>query len=213
VDKGLCPADSGHDGPVCCKNILAKIITPEYNIAHVRSGQTLASGRRVAFLALRSWAFGADSLATLSRLWAHKEAIRMSKSSSSSDLQETAGFFGGLIRQARLAWRLLRDGRVPSWVKVIPVIGLVYLVSPIDLLPDWVLPGLGQMDDIALILLALKMFVDLSPPGVVGEHMHDLSGAGRTERAANTHDGPTIDATYSLLDEVPPNPDGRTENR
>ena len=137
----------------------------------------------------------------------------MSKSPSSSDLQETAGFFGGLIRQARLAWRLLRDGRVPGWVKVIPVIGLVYLVSPIDLLPDWVLPGLGQMDDIALILLALKMFVDLSPPGVVGEHLHDLSGAGRTERAANRHDGPTIDATYSLLDEVPPNPDGRAEDR
>jgi uncharacterized membrane protein YkvA (DUF1232 family) len=137
----------------------------------------------------------------------------MNKSSSSSDLQETAGFFGGLIRQARLAWRLLRDGRVPGWVKVIPVIGLVYLVSPIDLLPDWVLPGLGQMDDIALILLALKMFVDLSPPGVVGEHMHDLSGAGRAERAANTQDGPAIDATYTLLDEVPPNPDGRTENR
>lgn len=69
-----------------------------------------------------------------------------------------------------MAWRLLRDGRVPGWVKVIPAIGLVYLLSPIDLIPDFVLPGLGQMDDIAVVLLALKMFVDLSPPGVVSEH-------------------------------------------
>jgi uncharacterized membrane protein YkvA (DUF1232 family) len=137
----------------------------------------------------------------------------MSKSSSSSDLQETAGFFGGMLRQARLAWRLLRDGRVPGWVKVIPAIGLIYLLSPIDLIPDWVLPGLGQMDDIALILLALKMFVDLSPPGIVSEHINDLSGARKARRAADTHDGPTIDATYSLLDEVPPRAKRETENR
>ena len=136
----------------------------------------------------------------------------MSKSSSSSDLQETAGFFEGLIRQARLAWRLLRDNRVPGWVKVIPAIGLFYLLSPIDLIPDWVLPGLGQMDDIALILLALKMFVDLSPPGIVGEHVDNLSGAGKARRAADPHDGPTIDATYSLLEEVPPRSERETKN-
>jgi uncharacterized membrane protein YkvA (DUF1232 family) len=138
----------------------------------------------------------------------------MSKSSSSSDLQDTAGFLGGLVRQARLAWRLLRDGRVPGWVKVIPAIGLVYLLSPIDLIPDWVLPGLGQMDDIALVLLALKMFVDLSPPGIVSEHIDNLSGAGkRTRRTDDAPDGPTIDATYSLLDEVPSRSERETKNR
>ena len=138
----------------------------------------------------------------------------MSKSSSSSDLQETAGFLGGLVRQARLAWRLLRDGRVPGWVKMIPAIGLVYLLSPIDLIPDWVLPGLGQMDDIALVLLALKMFVDLSPPGIVSEHIDNLSGARRRTHAADdAPSGPTIEATYSLLDEVPPRSERETENR
>lgn len=138
----------------------------------------------------------------------------MSKSSSSSDLQDTAGFLGGLVRQARLAWRLLRDGRVPGWVKVIPAIGLVYLLSPIDLIPDWVLPGLGQMDDIALVLLALKMFVDLSPPGIVSEHIDNLSGVRKRTRPTNeAPDGPTIDATYSLLDEVPSRSERETKNR
>ena len=138
----------------------------------------------------------------------------MSKSSSSSDLEDTAGFLGGLVRQARLAWRLLRDGRVPGWVKVIPAIGLVYLLSPIDLIPDWVLPGLGQMDDIALVLLALKMFVDLSPPGIVSEHIDNLSGAGKRTRPTDAApDGPTIDATYSLLDEVPSRSERETKNR
>ena len=127
----------------------------------------------------------------------------MSKSSPSSDLQETAGLFGGLIRQARLAWRLLNDGRVPGWVKLIPVAGLIYLISPIDLIPDLMLPGLGEVDDIVLLLLALKMFVDLSPPGIVREHLEDLFGVtkgARPDRGPSS--GPTIDASYRILDEV-----------
>jgi len=100
----------------------------------------------------------------------------MGSSSTSSNLTETAGFFGGLIKQARLAWRLWNDGRTPAWLKLIPVAALIYFLSPIDLIPDLMLPGLGELDDIAVILLALKFFLDLSPPGIVKEHWDDLFG-------------------------------------
>ena len=70
----------------------------------------------------------------------------MGKSSPSSDLRETAGLVDGMIRQSRLVWRLWRDARVPGWTKLIPLAGLVYLLSPIDLIPDLMLPGLGQLD-------------------------------------------------------------------
>ncbi len=124
----------------------------------------------------------------------------MGKTSSSSDLQESAGFLGGLIKQARLAWRLFNDGRVPGWVKLIPVAGLLYLLSPIDLIPDWALPGLGEVDDIVLLVLALKMFVDLSPPGIVREHLHDLLGIQNDARPTDDPSaGSTIDATYRVL--------------
>jgi uncharacterized membrane protein YkvA (DUF1232 family) len=116
-------------------------------------------------------------------------------------MQETAGFAGGLLKQARLGWRLLKDGRVPGWVKMIPFAALIYFFSPIDLVPDWLLPGLGEIDDIVVILLALKVFVDLSPPGVVREHLADLMGRRGTaygEDAPAT--GPTIDAPYRILD-------------
>ncbi len=49
----------------------------------------------------------------------------MSRFTPSSELNETAGFLGGLVKQSRLAWRLLRDGRVPGWVKMIPFAGLL----------------------------------------------------------------------------------------
>ena len=125
----------------------------------------------------------------------------MSKSSG-SHLQDTAGFLGGLVRQVRLGWRLLQDSRVPTWVKAIPFAAFLYLLSPIDFVPDWVIPGLGEVDDVVMILLALKVFVDLSPPGIVREHLDDLIGRrNRTPTADEAVAGPTIDASYRVLDE------------
>ena len=122
----------------------------------------------------------------------------MTKSAPSSELQERAGLVGGLVKQARLVWRLLKDSRVPGLVKLIPVAGLIYLLSPIDLVPDY-LPVLGEVDDVMIILLALKAFVDLSPPGVVREHLEDLLGRHGQTQAAGEAD-PYIDASYRVLD-------------
>jgi len=120
----------------------------------------------------------------------------MSKSPS-SDLRETAGFLGGIFKQIRLAWRLYKDGRVSGWVKLIPMAGLLYLLSPIDLLPDLMLPGLGEVDDIVMLLLALKMFVDLSPQGIVREHIQDLFGSKEAPRNKQ----PYIDVPYRVIDD------------
>jgi uncharacterized membrane protein YkvA (DUF1232 family) len=126
----------------------------------------------------------------------------MDQNQPPSDLKDKAGLLGGLFKQVRLGWRLFRDSRVPGWVKAIPWIGLLYLLSPIDLIPDFAFPGLGEVDDIVVLLVALKAFVDLSPPGVVREHLEDLFGVSRDSvSTAETGTGPTIDATYRILDE------------
>jgi uncharacterized membrane protein YkvA (DUF1232 family) len=78
-----------------------------------------------------------------------------------------------LIRQLRLAWRLLKDRRVPWALKLIPPAALIYILSPIDILPDLGL-GLGQLDDIAIVLLSLKLFIELAPVEVVREHLRAL---------------------------------------
>ena len=126
----------------------------------------------------------------------------MSRSPSSQDLRQSAGFLGGLIKQARLALRLFKDKRVPGWVKLVPIAGVFYLLSPVDLLPDLVLPGLGEIDDLAMLLLAAKVFVDLSPPGVVREHLADLFGVPRDESGGGA-EGPAgyIDAPYHVVDD------------
>lgn len=79
------------------------------------------------------------------------------------------------LRQARLAWELFWDPRVPWPPKLIPPVTILYLLSPIDVIPDLTL-GLGQLDDIAVLLLGFKLFIELCPPGLVREHLQALGG-------------------------------------
>jgi uncharacterized membrane protein YkvA (DUF1232 family) len=50
---------------------------------------------------------------------------------------------------------------------------LGYVLVPVDLVPDVAL-GLGQLDDVAVVLLGLKLFIELSPPDVVRDHLRAL---------------------------------------
>jgi uncharacterized membrane protein YkvA (DUF1232 family) len=75
----------------------------------------------------------------------------------------------------RLYWRLFRDPRVPLWPKALLVAGLLYVASPIDVVPDWLLV-LGQLDDLAVFLLAVRAFARGCPPDVVREHVDALAG-------------------------------------
>lgn len=80
------------------------------------------------------------------------------------------GVLAALPGAARLYVRLMGDPRVGLWPKWIVVAALVYLISPLDLVPDLLVPLLGQLDDIAVLWLAFRALVRLSPPEVVAEH-------------------------------------------
>lgn len=80
---------------------------------------------------------------------------------------------------ARLYWRLFRDRRVSILPKALLVLTVVYVVSPFDVVPDFV-PGIGEIDDVVVVLSALWLFVRLCPPHVVRETVHDIATrAGR----------------------------------
>ena len=89
--------------------------------------------------------------------------------------QREPGFFGQLIEQVRLSWALLLDSRVPWVLKLIPLGAVAYVISPIDLIPDFLL-GLGQLDDLGIILAALRVFNSMAPADIVAEHTHRLRG-------------------------------------
>ncbi len=74
----------------------------------------------------------------------------------------------------KLFSRLTKDARVPLTPKLILVGILAYVVLPADLVPD-VLMGVGQLDDLAVILGGLRLFLRLCPPQVVQEHLRAIS--------------------------------------
>jgi uncharacterized membrane protein YkvA (DUF1232 family) len=107
------------------------------------------------------------------------------------------GFFAELLQQLRLVWYLLKDKDVPIYLKLIPVASLVYLIVPIDIIPD-MLPGLGQLDDLGVIVLGLKMFIDMSPKDLVDYYLAELKGlngkAPETDAYKKAHEPIVIDA-------------------
>lgn len=50
---------------------------------------------------------------------------------------------------------LAKDPRVPRAAKLQAALAAAYLVSPLDLVPDFV-PGLGQVDDLVVAILAVR---------------------------------------------------------
>ena len=79
---------------------------------------------------------------------------------------------------ARLYWRLFRDGRVSILPKALLVLTLVYVVSPLDVIPDFI-PVIGEMDDVVVALSGLWLFIRLCPPEVVRETVHDIAARAR----------------------------------
>jgi len=80
-------------------------------------------------------------------------------------------------KRPALFWRLLRDPRVPLPAKlVLPAVGL-YLVMPLDPIPDFI-PVIGYLDDLLVVLLGLWLFLQLSPRDVFDEHVERLRNEG-----------------------------------
>ena len=65
-----------------------------------------------------------------------------------------------------LLQRLLRDRRVPRRSRIVLGLLLAYLLSPLDLVPDFV-PVAGHLDDALVLALALRYLVAAAGPDVV----------------------------------------------
>ncbi len=68
----------------------------------------------------------------------------------------------------RRLWVALRHPEAPVWLKLGSAGLVLYLVSPIDLLPD-VIPVLGMVDDLVLIPLAMRWMLNRLPAHLRGE--------------------------------------------
>jgi uncharacterized membrane protein YkvA (DUF1232 family) len=76
-------------------------------------------------------------------------------------------FFASAWLRFRLMLRLLQDNRINTWLKIIPLFSLVYLVLPLDI------PG--PIDDALVFWFGMELFIELCPQDVVKELMLGLT--------------------------------------
>ena len=81
-------------------------------------------------------------------------------------------------RHGKLAYCLLRDDRVPAAPKAVLLAALGLIVSPIDF-PAWI-PVLGELDMLALGVLAVQTFIEACPEDVRREHEAALAANAST---------------------------------
>lgn len=75
-------------------------------------------------------------------------------------------------KHGKLAYCLLRDERVPRAPKALLLAALAVIVSPLDL-PAWV-PLVGELDVLALAILAVQTFIEACPEDIRREHQAAL---------------------------------------
>lgn len=84
---------------------------------------------------------------------------------------------GGLMREAirllpdvlRLVYRLAADRSLPKGVRVRLGLLLMYLASPIDIVPDFI-PGIGYADDAIIVVAVLRSVVRRGGMDVLRRH-------------------------------------------
>jgi uncharacterized membrane protein YkvA (DUF1232 family) len=97
--------------------------------------------------------------------------------------RDLASFFPACVTLAR---RLRRDPRVPRSAKIAVAIAVVWVLSPVDLVPEF-LPVIGPLDDVLVVVLALRYAGRRVPRQVIEEAwpaecrlLERLLGAERT---------------------------------
>lgn len=77
-------------------------------------------------------------------------------------------------RFVRVFYRLMKDSRVSWLAKMVPLLGMMMLITPPALELDLV-PILGELDWLLVGYLTLKLFLWMCPPDVVREHVAQVA--------------------------------------
>lgn len=134
-----------------------------------------------------------------------------------------------LPNYGKLAYCLLRDDRVPARNKAIFGAALAIGLNPFINLPE-AIPLVGELDSLAITLLALRIFIASCPPELVDEHRqllveerssfdNDLrTGEGaavslmrRLRRTPEPHQVDVIELPRNTPPATPPSPSGKQD--
>ena len=106
-----------------------------------------------------------------------------------------------LVSDLILVIRLMFDRRVSTTAKLIPLIVLLYVISPVDLIPDVFVP-LGIVDDLTILVLGFQLFIHSAPRAVVQEYRQGKKRAvPEPKEIEHDHKVTIIDGEYSVRED------------
>ena len=78
----------------------------------------------------------------------------------------------------RLALALARDSRIPLALRAIPPVLILYLATPIDVIPDFI-PVIGHLDDLVIAVIGVGILLRFTPRHVLEEQIARLESTER----------------------------------
>lgn len=93
--------------------------------------------------------------------------------------KEIHGLPSKVWKKLVLMKRIASDPGLPKPARLIPGLIAAYLLSPIDLVPDFI-PVLGQMDDLIVVGLLLWLFFRMTPKDLTARHQAAIDAEPET---------------------------------
>jgi len=123
-----------------------------------------------------------------SKFWRLSEMADRQETIKNQAKRMNDGLLKEIYQNARLIFRLLKDPRVSTWLKLLPAGALLYLLTPADFIP------INPIDDGLVLWLGAYLFIELCPDEVVQEHREALQ-RGSGQKTAETP-SEVVEGTY-----------------
>jgi len=92
----------------------------------------------------------------------------------------------------KILFRALISRKVSVWLKLPIILSIVYLISPFDIIPDLLKPGIGHLDDIFALIVAISIFINFIPQKTLVE-------LTKKKKKRNPKKDQIIDAKYKII--------------
>jgi len=92
----------------------------------------------------------------------------------------------------KFLFRGLVSRKISIWLKLPIIFAIIYLISPLDIIPDFLRPGIGHLDDIFVLIIGISIFINLIPKKILLELLQK-----KGER--NQEKDKVIDGEYKII--------------
>ena len=97
-------------------------------------------------------------------------------------------------------FRMMLDTRISIRSKIVVPMAIIYLLSPIDFIPDFV-PFSGWMDDVVVVVASLTYFLYSVPKSVRSEYINLGRDHSHKDSRRSASRGKVIEGEYSVKGE------------